>query len=42
VYAELLVQTHLERAQAALEVFPDSEAKSMMLHITEFVKIRHT
>jgi len=42
VYAELLVRTHLERAQAALEVFPDSEAKSMMLHITEFVKIRHT
>ena len=42
VYAELLVRTHLERAQAALDTFPDSEAKSMMLHITEFVKIRHT
>jgi octaprenyl-diphosphate synthase len=41
-YAEILVQTHLERAQAALDEFPDSEAKSMMHHITEFVKIRHT
>jgi geranylgeranyl pyrophosphate synthase len=41
-YVEILVRTHLERAQAALEVFPDSEAKQMMLHITDFVKERHT
>lgn len=40
-YAELLVRTHLERAQAALDEFPDSEAKSMMMHITNFVKERH-
>ncbi len=40
-YAEILVRTHLERAQAALDAFPDSEAKSMMRHITDFVKTRH-
>ena len=41
-YAEILVRTHLERAQSALDRFPESEAKSMMLHITNFVKVRHT
>lgn len=41
-YAEILVQTHLERAQSELEKFPDSEAKEMMLMITNIVKNRHT
>ena len=41
-YAEILVRTHLERAQSALEAFPESDAKRMMLHITDFVKERHT
>ena len=40
-YAEILVRTHLERAQAELEAFPDSDAKSMMLVITDIVKERH-
>jgi geranylgeranyl pyrophosphate synthase len=40
-YAEILVRTHLERAQEELNRFPDSEAKSMMLLITNFVKERH-
>ena len=41
-YAEILVQTHLERAQSELEKFPDSEAKELMLMITNIVKDRHT
>lgn len=41
-YAEILVRTHLERAQAALSEFPDSEAKSMMLLLSDIVKERHT
>lgn len=40
-YAEILVQTHLERAQAELNHFPDSEAKELMLLITNIVKDRH-
>ena len=40
-YAEILVRTHLERAQAELNRFPDSEAKEMMLLITNIVKDRH-
>ena len=40
-YAEILVRTHLERAQAELDHFPDSEAKSLMLLITDIVKERH-
>ena len=37
-YAEILVKTHLERAQAELDRFPDSQAKEMMLMITNIVK----
>ena len=40
-YAEILVRTHLERAQAELNRFPDSDAKEMMLLITNIVKDRH-
>jgi geranylgeranyl pyrophosphate synthase len=40
-YAEILVRTHLERAQAELNRFPDSEAKEMMMLITNIVKDRH-
>ena len=40
-YAEILVRTHLERAQGELNRFPDSEAKEMMLLITNIVKERH-
>jgi geranylgeranyl pyrophosphate synthase len=40
-YAELLVRTHIERAQAELSAFPDSDAKRLMLHITEYVMNRH-
>ncbi|GIR76458.1 MAG: hypothetical protein CM15mP78_11570 [Candidatus Poseidoniales archaeon] len=40
-YAEILVKTHLERAQAQLDRFPDSQAKEMMLMITNIVKDRH-
>ena len=40
-YAEILVRTHLERAQAELQRFPDSEAKELMLLITNIVKDRH-
>lgn len=40
-YAEILVRTHLERAQAELNRFPDSQAKEMMLLITNIVKDRH-
>ena len=40
-YAEILVRTHLERAQAELNRFPDSEAKELMLLITNIVKDRH-
>ena len=40
-YAEILVKTHLERAQAELDRFPDSQAKEMMLMITNIVKDRH-
>ena len=40
-YVEILVRTHLERAQAELEWFPDSEAKELMLLITNIVKDRH-
>tara|TARA_B100000900_G_scaffold410051_2_gene427087 strand:+ start:279 stop:1262 length:984 start_codon:yes stop_codon:yes gene_type:complete len=40
-YAEILVRTHLERAQAELNNFPDSQAKEMMQLITNIVKDRH-
>jgi len=40
-YAEILVSTHLERAIAALEVFPESDAKSLMLLVTDYVMRRH-
>lgn len=40
-YAEILVRTHLERAINELDTFPDSDAKSLMLHITEYVMNRH-
>ena len=40
-YAEILVRTHLERAQAELNRFPDSEAKEMLMLITNIVKDRH-
>ena len=40
-YAEILVRTHLERAQAELNRFTDSEAKEMMMLITNIVKDRH-
>jgi len=40
-YAEILVRTHLERAQSELDRFPPSEAKEMMLLITQLVMERH-
>ena len=40
-YAEILVRTHLERAQSELDRFPPSEAKEMMLLITQLVMDRH-
>lgn len=41
-YAEILVKTHLERAVLELDAFPQSQAKSLMLHITGYVMERHT
>ena len=41
-YAEILVKTHLERAVLELDAFPESQAKSLMLHITGYVMERHT
>ena len=41
-YAEILVKTHLERAVLELNAFPESQAKSLMLHITGYVMKRHT
>ena len=40
-YADILVRTHVERAQEALDRFPDSEAKTLMLSITDLVMSRH-
>ena len=40
-YAEILVKTHLERAQEELNRFPASQAKDMMMMITNIVKDRH-
>ena len=40
-YAEILVKTHLERAVLELDAFPESQAKSLMLHITAYVMQRH-
>ena len=40
-YVEILVKTHLERAVLELEAFPESRAKSLMLHITGYVMERH-
>ena len=40
-YAEILVKTHLERAQEELQRFPDGQAKEMMMMITNIVKDRH-
>jgi len=40
-YAELLVRTHLERAVLELDAFPDSHAKNLMLHVTNYVMDRH-
>ena len=40
-YAEILVRTHIERAQEELDVFPDSEAKRLMHQIAQFVIDRH-
>ncbi|HJM55079.1 MAG TPA: polyprenyl synthetase family protein [Poseidonia sp.] len=40
-YAEILVRTHLERAQFELNHFPQSDAKEMMLLITQLVMERH-
>ena len=40
-YAEILVKTHLERAILELDAFPESQAKSLMLHITDYVMQRH-
>ena len=40
-YAEILVKTHLERAVLELDAFPESQAKSLMLHITDYVMQRH-
>jgi geranylgeranyl pyrophosphate synthase len=40
-YAEILVSTHLERAIAALEIFPESDAKRLMFHVTDYVMRRH-
>ena len=40
-YAELLVRTHLERAVLELDAFPDSHAKTLMLHVTNYVMERH-
>ena len=40
-YAEILVKTHLERAVLELDAFPESQAKNLMLHITDYVMQRH-
>lgn len=40
-YAEILVRNHLERAITALDVFAESNAKSLMLYVTEYVMKRH-
>jgi len=40
-YAEILVRTHLERAIVELDIFPDSDAKSLMLYVTDYVMRRH-
>tara|TARA_B100001093_G_scaffold169000_2_gene161698 strand:+ start:27021 stop:28004 length:984 start_codon:yes stop_codon:yes gene_type:complete len=40
-YAEILVRNHLERAIAELNTFPQSEAKELMLHVTQYVMNRH-
>jgi geranylgeranyl pyrophosphate synthase len=40
-YAEILVRTHLERAVLELDSFPDSQAKNLMLHVTNYVMDRH-
>ena len=40
-YAEILVKTHLERAVLELDAFPESQAKSLMLHITDYGMQRH-
>ncbi len=40
-YAEILVRTHLERAIAELDIFPQSDAKTLMLHVTDYVMRRH-
>ena len=40
-YAEILVRTHLERAITELDSFPESDAKALMLHITDYVMNRH-
>ena len=40
-YAEILVKTHLERAVLELDAFPESQAKSLMLHIAGYVMKRH-
>jgi len=40
-YAEILVQTHLERAISNLEKFPESDSKTMLLAVTDYVKRRN-
>jgi geranylgeranyl pyrophosphate synthase len=36
-YAEILVSTHIERAISNLDDFPESDAKQLMLQITDYV-----
>jgi geranylgeranyl pyrophosphate synthase len=36
-YAEILVSTHIERAISYLSDFPESDAKQLMLQITDYV-----
>ena len=36
-YTEILVSTHIERAISFLNEFPDSDAKQLMLQITDYV-----
>jgi len=40
-YAEILVRNHLERAISALDIFPESDAKKLMLYVTQYVMDRH-
>ncbi|MDP6869247.1 MAG: polyprenyl synthetase family protein [Candidatus Poseidoniaceae archaeon] len=41
-YCEILIQNHIERALGKLELFGDSEAKKLLLHVARLVQVRHS